>query len=181
MSNKPHNKGSNLVALFLALPHKPIAETSCWEQTIAWLWRTPILSYKAVKNTIQGTLNNERLTAILEDKLDKFQRIWRPWIDYFPSSQMTFRFLELWYAPKDPWDILAFFSSLTLFFPPMRWCAFRFYLISLSHDPLPVAPRRLDLPRVALGQDHSDISLIFFIFIIRLIGLKCLVWYTYNR
>lgn len=91
-----------------ALLHKPIADVTRREytlithmfmatkQTIARSWKTPFLSFKEVKNRVHGMLINVKLTVILEDKYDKFQRTWQPWIDHFPPSQMTSRFLKLW-------------------------------------------------------------------------------------
>lgn len=91
-----------------ALLHQPIENVTCHEQTlithifiatkqtIERAWKLQILCIDEVKHYTQSTMNNEKLTAILNNTHDKCLRTWQPWLDYFPLSQLTVSILELW-------------------------------------------------------------------------------------
>lgn len=92
---------------FEALLWKPIAELlrperqlaaqifTATKLTIARDWKTPNLSFEAVKNTVNDIMVNEKLTAILMDTHDKFLRIWQPWVTYNRPSRFDQTLLSL--------------------------------------------------------------------------------------
>lgn len=63
--------------------------------TIARVWKTPILSFEAVKNLMNDVMVNEKLTAILSDTHDKFLRVWQPWITCSQPSQFNSTLLSI--------------------------------------------------------------------------------------
>uniref|UniRef100_A0A803KB25 Reverse transcriptase domain-containing protein n=1 Tax=Xenopus tropicalis TaxID=8364 RepID=A0A803KB25_XENTR len=50
--------------------------------TIAKAWKSPLLPIPQLKNKINWILVNEKLTSILTDRQEQFQKIWAPWLQY---------------------------------------------------------------------------------------------------
>lgn len=48
------------------------------KQTIAYSWKSPVLSFQEVLNCLNGFTVNEKLTAVLEDKYNTFLKVWFP-------------------------------------------------------------------------------------------------------
>lgn len=62
--------------------------------TIAKAWKTPALSFEAVKNRVNDMIN-EKLTAVLSDTHDKFLRTWQPWLSHVHPSRFDSALLSL--------------------------------------------------------------------------------------
>ena len=54
--------------------------------SIARSWRSPTVPFYLLKVKLSWIMVNERLSAILADKVDMFHRIWDPWIDYLTTT-----------------------------------------------------------------------------------------------
>lgn len=87
---------------FVALLWKPITEGQLTSHifiatklTIAKAWKTPALSFEAVKNCVNDIMVNEKLTAVLSDTHDKFLRVWQPWVAHNHPSRFNPALLSL--------------------------------------------------------------------------------------
>lgn len=114
-------------------------------------WKTPVLSFEAVKNRVNDIMINEKLTAVLSDTHDKFLRTWQPWVSHVHPSRFDPVLLSLWDAsvlqPRGPPSPL---SLSTLFFFSLL-CYTIFFPLSLAF-PL------LNLPSYILSRDFSDLQ-----------------------
>lgn len=78
--------------------------------TIAKAWKSPILSFEAVKNQ----MNDIMVYAIVSDTHEKFLRIWQPWIAHAqPSRFDNTRFCNV--LAQSLWYSFSFSLSLCLF------------------------------------------------------------------
>lgn len=162
-----------------ALLNKPILNASKWHRLlighiftatkliIAKSWKSPSLSFEAVKQKIQWILINEKLTAILNDTHPRFLKIWQPWISYFQPSRFDPALLTLQnklklYIIQTPSVALPSFCSFPLLSLPFPTLSQFFGLLLLLSSPgcLRMAPigqaSQGGYPVLALCMDGSS-------------------------
>lgn len=60
--------------------------TTSAKQTIAKAWKSKSLILAETKHRINRALIFDKMTAIADNKINKFRKIWQPWVKHYYSN-----------------------------------------------------------------------------------------------
>lgn len=86
---KPEYLSSSQFKLFVQL-------STAAKQTIAKAWKSPLLPLAETKNRMHSAMSQAKMTAIDNNRIPQFKKLWNPWIKYHLPSNFDDTVLLPW-------------------------------------------------------------------------------------